>query len=253
MTDNSLAIVSPTVAGLDNLSPGDFTLPVLKIVQAQTKAEGADEHLGWWLRTDTGEFIKDPTLLILGIAKSRIMFKKPFDNSAPLCRSDNANSPRPEYVGLVINGEAIPTNCNSACLFAKWGRNNERPDCDLVDNWAALLPDGSPVVFRLSGAAMKVSIQLKNLARVMVKRKQRLYIRFTTKKGDGKGKYYVPSLATHNNPVPADLEEMARMFDGLNLAARETTEPVTPDNDYGAPPTFMDIEAPPPTLNDEPF
>lgn len=254
MADTSLSTdVIPTIAGLDKLAPGDFTLPVLKLVQAQTKAEGADEHIGWWLRTDTGELIKEPVLLILGIAKSRIMFKKPFDGSPPLCRSDNANWPRPEYAGLSINDVVIPEDCNNACPFAKWGPNSERPACDLIDNWAALLPDGSPIIFRLYGSAMKVSIQLKNLARVLVRRKERLYVRFGAKKVEGKGKYYEPMLTVLKDPVPDELLEMAAMFDGLNMAARETTESATPgyaDNGHGDP---SDDNAPVSSRYDEPF
>ena len=43
------------VAGIENLSPDDFSIPVVKLVQTNTGIDHADELAGQWYRTDTGE------------------------------------------------------------------------------------------------------------------------------------------------------------------------------------------------------
>jgi len=233
-TDNSALAVSGyvPVAGLDELSPDDFSIPAIKLVQAQTREAGADEHLGQYLRTDTKQFIKAPKLLILGIAKSRIMFDKPYDpDKPPLCKSDNANYPRPEFVSTYVGDTLIPDNCNKDCPFAKWGKNNERPACDLVDNWAALTEDGDPVIIRLSGASAKVSTQLKNLARAAALKHSPLYVQLGSLKVEGATRYYIPVVNVLNEAVPENILNIAENLTGLNLAARGAAQDSAPSGE----------------------
>ncbi len=93
------------VAGIENLNADDFTLPVMKLVQATTKNIDDIEHkVGKWYRTDTGETHDEPNLIMIGIAKQRVLFQSEYDGTGkPLCRSDNGKEPRHEYIGITLD------------------------------------------------------------------------------------------------------------------------------------------------------
>jgi hypothetical protein len=145
-----------SVAGLDDLDPGEFTLPSLKLTQAQSTSEESIKHLGQWYRRDTSEYLVAPNVLILGIAKSRVLFPADYngEKSDPLCKSDDAISPRVEFVGTRPDGfsDEIAALC-ADCPLSQWGPDGEAPACTLSENWAALTENGDPVVIRLSRSA----------------------------------------------------------------------------------------------------
>lgn len=213
------------VAGLNDLSPDDFTLPTLKLTQAQSTQEDADKNLGKWYRRDTGEYYTDPNLLILGIAKSRVMFPAEYSgDSEPLCRSDNSQQPRAEYIGSEIDykgsGAVIGDAC-ADCPFSRWGDNDEPPPCTLTENWAALTDNGDPVIIRLSRSGAKASSQLKNLSRAAALKKRPMYINLSSRSETGKrGRYYVPVISTADSPPSDELLSVAKSLIGINLAAR---------------------------------
>lgn len=216
------------IAGMEKLNPDDFTVPRLKLVQAQTKDDGAQDHLGQWYRRDTGTYIKNPRLLMVGVAKSRVLFEKPYTGkSDPLCRSDDSEMPRPEFrfKTLVVNGQSVDTTdlCEE-CLLSKWGENNERPACDLTENFAFITDDGEPVVVSFSGSAAKVATQIKNLARVATIKHDPLYIELSSRLEKGRiGNYYVP-VVTKIADVPPVLAQIANQYNGINLASRAADE-----------------------------
>ena len=54
------------VAGIESLSPDDFSIPVMKLVQTNTDIDNADTLAGQWYRTDTGETSETVKALIIG-------------------------------------------------------------------------------------------------------------------------------------------------------------------------------------------
>jgi hypothetical protein len=232
------------VAGISDLSPDDFSIPVLKLIQSNTKIDDADKHAGKWYRSDTGEILQQPQALIIGIAKSRVLFPSDYTgDGVTLCRSDNGHEPRAEYIGGVVyfvpgtekrrpvvseatadatdpHNTIISASC-ADCPLSQWGDEGGKPPCRLSDNWAALLDEGDPALIRFGGSAAKMSSKLRNLARAATAKRKPLYISLSAhfEKGDS-GNYWVPDITPIKDSVPADLIETAKAFMGLNLAAR---------------------------------
>ena len=229
------------VAGIENLSPDDFSIPVMKLVQTNTSIDNADTLAGQWYRTDTGEASEAVKALIIGIAKSRILFASEYTGEGKaLCRSDDSIAPRADHAPAVFfqagnpktgrkatvaamegnNDLDIPNTC-AECPLSQWGVDGEKPLCRLSDNWAALTNDGDPVLIRFGGSAAKISAKLRNLARAATAKRRPLYVELSShfEKGDI-GQYYVPDVMLIKDALPADLLDTARAFTGLNLAAR---------------------------------
>ena len=232
------------MAGIENLPPDDFTIPVLKLIQSNTRIDDADKYAGKWYRSDTGEIITEPHALIIGIAKSRVLFPSDYDGSGDvLCRSDDGHMPRADLVGQMIyfmpgtekrraivseatadkddqHNMAIPAVC-ADCPLSQWGEDGGKPPCRLSDNWAALLDEGDPALIRFGGSAAKISAKLRNLARAATAKRKPLFIALSAhfEKGDS-GNYWIPDITPIKDTPPADLIETAKAFMGLNLAAR---------------------------------
>src|SRR3990167_3901618 len=166
------------VAGYENLNPDDFSLPTLKLVQAQTTIDGSMQHLGQYVKTDTGEFFENPAALIIGIAKSRIMFPTEYNGkgSEPLCRSDNALFPRTEFVNRRVEGLYIPESC-ADCPFSHFPDDGGAPPCSLSENWAAILDSGDIAIIRFKGASTRASGMLKNIMRANRMKQRPTYVR----------------------------------------------------------------------------
>lgn len=225
------------VAGIEQLSADDFTLPVMKLVQSTTKVEGVADKLGKWYRTDTGETTEAPHLIMIGIAKQRVLFESTYSGEGkPLCRSDNGKEPRAEYIGQTLdvvpptekyeavvregpgNFEIMPLCSN--CPLSQWVNGN-KPPCKLSDSWAAVTSDGDPVIVRFGGSAAKMGGKLRNLARIATVKRKPLYIKLGShfEQGDN-GNYYVPDILAATEPISTDLIDLAKTFASVNLAAR---------------------------------
>lgn len=239
------------VAGIENLSPDDFSIPVVKLVQTNTSIDNADQLAGQWYRTDTGEVSETIKALIIGIQKSRILFPTEYSGDGKaLCRSDDSITPRADHApavyyipgndkrkALVSEPEGgnfdlvIPATC-AECPLSEWGSNGEKPPCRLSDNWAALTSDGDPVLIRFGGSAAKISAKLRNLARAATAKRRPLYVELSSHFEEGGiGNYYIPNLALLKEALPADLLDTAKAFVGLNLAARAAEMAVDDDTE----------------------
>lgn len=242
---NNTALAVPEdyipVAGIDKLTPDDFSIPVVKLVQTNTSIDNADTLAGQWYRTDTGEAAETLRVLIIGIQKSRILFPTEYSGEGKaLCRSDDSIAPRADHIGqpiyyqagnekrhtLISEAEggpydmALPPTC-AECPLSQWGMNGEKPPCRLSDNWAALTSEGDPVLIRFGGSAAKMSSKLRNLARAATAKRRPLYIELSSHFEKGEiGQYYVPDVMLIKEALPADLLDTAKAFVGLNLAAR---------------------------------
>lgn len=214
------------VAGYETLNPDDFTIPTLKIVQPQSTMENADGHEGQYVKTDTEEYMPNPRLMIVGIAKSRIMFPPEYGGAQddPLCRSDDAIHPRPEYVGEDYDLGPIPALC-ADCPYARFPDEGGAPPCTLSENWAGILDSADPIVLRLKGSSAKASGTLKNIMRANRVKRQITYVELSTVfKKTEKGKFYVATITPLKDTPPAEVLELARQFAGINLAARAADE-----------------------------
>jgi len=164
------------VPGMENVQPGELRIPRLQLVQGTSRIDGKDGHQGEWYNSVTGEFLPNPELLIIGTAKSRVMFPREFNaENEPLCGSDNGLAPRPEYVGTIIKtigkdaaGDpavrtgVIPDQC-AQCPFGVWGDDGTPPACNEVATFAAMDEDGLPALFQLRSTGMKNVPSLKTL------------------------------------------------------------------------------------------
>ena len=238
--NNNTAIEVPAdyvpVAGIENLSPDDFSLPVIKLVQVNSQIDNADQLVGQWYRTDTGEAIETPNLLMIGIAKQRVLFASTYSGEGKaLCKSDDGKTPRADFVGKSLDyvqgnerraavvaegpGDFIIGDDSATCPLTQW--NNGKPPCKLSDNWAAVTNDGDPVIVRFGGSAAKIGAKLRNLARAATLKRRPLYIALGSHLENGtSGNYYVPDILTATEPLSPELVEMAKAFAGINLAAR---------------------------------
>lgn len=225
------------VAGIENLSPDDFSLPVLKLVQANSQIDNADQLIGQWYRTDTGEALEHPNLIMIGIAKQRVLFASEYSGEGTaLCRSDDGKAPRAELIGTTLDvvpgtdrrsaivsagpgNFEIPATCNE-CPLSQWTESG-KPPCRLSDNWAAVTSDGDPVVVRFGGSAAKIGAKLRNLARAATMKRRPLYIALGSHLEQcATGNYYVPDILPASDALSPELIDMAKAFAGVNLAAR---------------------------------
>lgn len=217
------------VAGYEGLDPDDFSLPTLKLVQAQTTLEGAEKHQGEYVKTDTVDYFKDPQALIVGIQKSRIMFPSEYGGAAsdPLCRSDDSYRARNEYIGTDVEGVEIPPAC-ADCPFSKW-TDNQAPRCTLSENWAAILDTQDIVILRLKGTSAAASKILKNMMRANRLKRRSTYVQLgSTFTRSDKGQYYVATVKSRTETPPIDSLDLARELASVNLAARAADEAPEP-------------------------
>lgn len=231
------------VAGLSELSPDDFSIGVLKLIQTKTQIDGedaGDSSVGKWLRTDTGDVIENPDLVFIGIAKQRALFRSEFSgDKTPLCRSDNGLTPRSEYVGIALYVEAankhrkaivaavvgdegnffIGSICAN-CPLSQWVEGNP-PPCTLSDSWAAVTPECDPVLVRFGKSSAAVGKKLKTMARIYSKKMKPLHFVLGSHVAPSDiSTYYVPDILPATTELSPELVEIAREFASVNLAAR---------------------------------
>lgn len=220
------------VPGMENVTPQELRVPVLKLVQAQSKMDGASDHVGQWHNSVTGEFLTNPAYLIIGVAKGRVMFPTEYNaENKPTCGSDEGKKPREEYVGkeieqIVTNATTgkkqinilvIPPSCVD-CPFAKWGDDGEPPACSEVNTFAFVGEDGLPGVFQASRTAMKSAAALKTLVAANGIRKA---VRFgSVKESNDTGVYYVPVFTVAAKPSKEWQQTALHLVSMGNFAAR---------------------------------
>lgn len=103
----NLATPMPPVGleGMDDFSTADLEIPVIKIVHGVSKMEGAEEHVGQFWNSISGEFAKTLDVVILNGRHSRALFS-----------GDVSEADRPECVSRDgVNGTAY--GACSACDY----------------------------------------------------------------------------------------------------------------------------------------
>jgi hypothetical protein len=255
------SVESFVVPGMEHVQPGELRIPLLKLVQAQSRMDGADDHPGQWHNSVTGEFDPGPELLIIGVAKGRVMFPATYNaDNKPLCGSDDGAAPRAEYVGAslkvlgadeagepTITTTVIPKKC-ADCPFSQWGEGGEPPKCNEVATFAGMDKSGLPVLIQIRSTGLRNVPNLKTLIAANGIRKT-IHLGSVKESGDT-GVYFVPVFtvgAKPNSEWQAGAIRLARMG---NLAARnqqaiieyenraEQDEPEFDGDDYEEAPDF---------------
>lgn len=214
------------VDGVDQLGREDMSIPRLVLVQAQSDVPDADQHLGAFYNSLTGEFKKPVTAVLLAVGMGRVAFPRKYDRaSEPLCGSDDAIHPRAEYVNrnvqdsLLLIESYIPEVC-ADCAFAQFGPNGETPMC--AKNYIYFMLDvesGLPFIAQMQRTATKTAKQINTIAK-MIGRK-RLLVLSSKKVQSDTGSYYEP-VFTAGDATSPDLLALAYQLtrDLGNMAAR---------------------------------
>jgi len=230
---NEVGIFDPenfTVPGMENVGPGELRIPLLKLVQSTSKMDGADGHLGEWHNSVTGDFTANPELLMIGVAKGRIMFPREYSaENKPLCGSDDGLKPREDYVGEIIKAVsedeqgdpvvvsvALPPVC-AGCPFSEWV-DDKPPRCSEVATFAGMLAEGLPALVQIRSSGMKNAPNLKTLIAANGIRKA---IRLgSVRESNDTGVYYVPVFTVGGKPDKEWQATAMRLARLGNLAAR---------------------------------
>lgn len=230
------------VPGMENVSPQELRIPILKLVQFQSKMDNAAAHLGEYHNSVTNEFSATPEALIIGVAKGRVMFPTEYNaENKPTCGSDNGKEPREEYIGkeieqVIINAETgkkqinvtlIPDTCEG-CPFAQWGVVEDQPPaCSEVNTFAFVGEDGLPGIFQAKSTGMKAAAALKTLVASNGIRKT---VRFASvKESKGTGEYYAPVFMPGPKPAKEWQQTALRLAGMGNFAERNQAAAVEMD------------------------
>ena len=238
--DNTEEFVVP---GMENVQPGELKVPLLKLVQGTSRIDGAADHLGEWHNSVTGEFETNPELLIIGIAKGRVMFPATYSaDNKPLCGSNDGFAPREEYRGAeikavsqdehgdpVVVSVTIPLAC-AECPFSQWGENTP-PRCKEVATFAGMQHEGMPALIQVMSTGMKHVSSLKTMIAANGIRKT---IRLSSvQEKNETGVYYVPVFLLGGKPDKEWQATAMRLAHLGNLAARNQQAIVEYENRQG--------------------
>ena len=243
------------VPGMENVQPSELRIPILRLVQAQSRVEDADAHLGEWHNSVTGEFSKNPELLVIGVAKGRIMFPKEYNaDNKPLCASDDGVTPRADFIGTaietvgkdakgktVVTTNTIPGKCDG-CPFGSWGEDREPPACAAVAIFAGVEAEGLPVLMQIKSTGMKNVASLKTLVAANGIRKA---VRVgSVREQNDTGTYYVPVFTIGTKPDKEWQKTALRIAALGNLAARNSAAVMEDDSMSGNGSAGANPEAP---------
>lgn len=240
------------VEGTQNLTREDLQIPQLIVVQAQSKnVPDVIKHIGQLYNALTGEFHEEVNAVLLSEAKGRVCFSRDYDGeSDPLCGSDDALTPRPEYYGgmvidpkLNISQEIAPDLTCAACPLSRFGPQGEPPMCAKSYSYAMIDAEtGIPFVMRASRTATSAAKQLNTIAKTLGRRK---YIKIATRSVESdKGNYCVPVFST-NGDTESDLKAFAFNYsnDVGNIAQRAALTEGVATKQLAAPPENPELPA----------
>lgn len=222
---------SPTdVEGVDALGREDMSIPRLELVQAQSDVPDADQHLGQWYNTLTGEYKKTVKAVLLSLGMGRAAFPRDFSrDSEPLCASDDGIVARPEYAGAIVTDTKLGIRAEimgecATCIFSKFGANGEAPLCPKAYVYAMLdIETGLPFVVRMQRSATKAAKQINTIAKMQGRKK--LIVLASKKVQSDTGNYYEPIFMSGEATPPEMLALCYQLTSELgNIAARVQRE-----------------------------
>ncbi len=172
--------------GVGELSREDFKLPIIRIVQSQSR--NAPEEAQGKFHNSVTNIVKDYMIVtVLRVIKTRILFPPVFNvDSEPLCASDDSKAPRPQFAGKLLYefptsypNYNVPASCDD-CALKEWGANNEPPVCALSYKYIVVdLEDGMPGILSLKRTDVSMGRALNTLLSTPGLKKLRLSSKFT--------------------------------------------------------------------------
>lgn len=200
------------IDGADMLGREDLTMPRLELVQAQSQMPEAQQHVGAYYNTLTGEFSSSVTAVLLSLNKGRVAFPRKFArDSEPVCASDDAIAPRTEYQGTVVEDpdmgiEVVIGDSCAACPLSQFGPNGETPLCAKSYAYAMMDENQLPFIIRFQRTATAAAKQINTIIKTMQRTRMiTLTSKYVT---SDNGNYYIPvvTLAEH---TPGDIMQAA--------------------------------------------
>ncbi len=228
------------VEGVDTLGREDMSIPRLELVQAQSDVPDADQHLGQWYNTLTGEYKKTVKAVLLSLGMGRAAFPRDFSrDSEPLCASDDGIVARPEYAGAIVTDTKLNITAEiqgecATCIFSRFGPNGEAPLCPKAYVYAMLdIESGLPFVVRMQRTATRAAKQINTIAKMQGRKK--LIVLSSKKVQSDTGNYYEPVFMSGDATPPEMLALCYQLTSELgNIAARVQREQrETNGNGYG--------------------
>ncbi len=217
------------IEGMEGLTQSDIILPRWGIIQPTSQKEGADQHLGQFVRNIDGVFAPQLDVVILQIAPARLLWSGDLNDRKPECFSrDGQNGSR---YGPCLNCEFnIQTNPSlqaarqqgSLLKICSFGYNYILVD-DLAENSLALI------------GAMGTSVRPAKVLNTQFAMKHRppfsAIVSFTTDRVvNDKGKFYVLKAAIKSWLSPEDTAKYrARYMEVKGATIREVDEDAVTD------------------------
>ena len=137
--------------GLENWTPEDIVIPVLRIVQPTSQW---DAEAGTFFDAQTGEIFKEIQVVFVKSSWGRVKFKDDISEKGIECKSSDRVYP---------SVENPPAPECSKCPYSKWGADGEPPVCkETINNIIYIIPkqaksplDGIPYLFSVHGMNIK--------------------------------------------------------------------------------------------------
>lgn len=194
--------------GLENWTPEDIVIPVLRIVQPTSQWEAP---MGTFFDAQTGETWEEIKAVFIKSSWGRVKFKDDISEKGIECKSSDRNFPSPSI-------ENPPAQECSKCPYSKWGEDGEPPICkETLNNIIYMIPkeaksplDGIPYLFSVHGMNLK---PLKMALSSLITRGKPIYSRIfnltleLTK--NEKGKFYVVKYTSDRFLPPEIINEFA--------------------------------------------
>ena len=206
-----------TQMGLENWTPEDIVIPVLRIVQPTSQW---DADAGTFFDAQTGEIFKEIEVVFIKSSWGRVKFKDNISEKGIECKSSDRIFP---------SVENPPAKECKLCPYSKW-ENGEPPACkETLNNIIYLIPkklpsplDGIPYLFSVHGMNIK---PLKMALSSLITRGKPIYSRIfkltleLTK--NEKGKFYVVKYTPDRWLSPEITNEFAKISSSYS---RETID-----------------------------
>jgi len=204
--------------GLENWTPEDIVIPVLRIVQPTSQW---DADAGTFFDAQTGEVFKEIEVVFVKSSWGRVKFKDDISEKGIECKSSDRIFP---------SVENPPAPECKACIYSRWGADGEPPACkETINNIIYLISkeaksplDGVPYLFSVHGVNIKpLKLALSSLitrGKPIFSRVFKLTLELTKNE---KGKFYVVKYTPDRWLSPEIINEFAKISSSYS---RETID-----------------------------
>jgi len=233
-----LASVDLSVAGEENLEPGDIGMPPRLRISSQNRPIKVGDQTappGSIVNTLTNEIYKHGIDIVplVFLPRTRVMWPAEFNaNNDPLCASDDGHMPAESSENrTLLNRQSGPCE---VCTFGKFGDNGEAPRCKMQRNFLVMLVDsGEPAILTMQSTALTSARQLTTLAKTQGIRKS---IKFVTQLQEGdQGTWYVPAFAKGRKLTNGEILALVEAKEELkNLVIAADVSDVMQENGHGS-------------------